>query len=332
MNNSSNLQRQIIISLSFAVAVILFVTPMTSCAIPIDVLLEGVDTPELQRELENRLVEVITALETGELDSITQHFTHRGLTDALDICTEVTLLNARSPQTSRLLTLPGGGFEIRDIKVQVTMGETSGNPYQFLVFSLSEDGLVDGIRFAMEAHHYQHLLEDAERLNDFAFRQRILEFVEIFRTAYNRKDIEYIQRVFSEDALIIVGRVIQEKPELPKQSDHLRNSSISRDRIEFVRKSKTEYISSLTNVFANNDFVRVEFDSLEITRHNNDQNLYGVMLKQHWRSSTYSDTGFVFLMLDFTDSDNPLIHVRSWQPDKFEDGTVISLYDFQVIR
>ena len=63
-----------------------------------------------------------------------------------------------------------------------------------------------------------------------------------------------------------------------------------------------------------------------------DPRLYGVTLKQRWTSSTYSDTGYVFLLLDFADPDYPLIHVRSWQPERFDDGSIISLQDFEIIR
>ena len=58
-------------------------------------------------------------------------------------------------------------------------------------------------------------------------------------------------------------------------------------------------------------------------------------MKQGWRSDTYSDIGYVFLLIDFKDEMNPMIHVRTWQPEKFDDGTAVpeskifSLSDFE---
>ena len=39
-------------------------------------------------------------------------------------------------------------------------------------------------------------------------------------------------------------------------------------------------------------------------------------LRQEWRSSTYSDEGYLFLLWDFPeDGGDPIIHVRTWQPE-----------------
>ena len=48
------------------------------------------------------------------------------------------------------------------------------------------------------------------------------------------------------------------------------------------------------------------------------ETMYGVTVKQDWNSTTYSDKGYVFLMIDLKDVDNPIIHVRTWdEKDSF---------------
>ncbi len=230
---------------------------------------------------------------------------------------------------TKLISLPNGEFEVRDIKVMVDMKATSGNPFQYLVFTLNKYGLVEDVRFAMESRHYKEIVKQGEKLKDFAFRQQILHFIEIFRTAYNRKDIEYLRRVYSDDALIIVGKVVKVKPDMP---DMLASSSLSQDQIKFIRLSKAEYIDRLENkVFKQNDFIKVNFSEMELRRHPSRNYIYGVTLKQDWHTSTYSDEGYLFLMIDFHNQEKPLIHVRSWQPEKFSDGSLINLGDFEVI-
>jgi hypothetical protein len=140
--------------------------------------------------------------------------------------------------------------------------------------------------------------------------------------------LEYLKKVYSEDALIIVGRVLKEKKD---DINYLENSFLSRDRIQFIRLSKREYIDKLEKVFTGNAFVKVRFDSIDIKKSPVDPKIYGVMLKQYWNSSTYHDEGYLFLMLDFRDAENPIIHVRSWQPEKFSDGSVVNLGDFIVV-
>lgn len=301
-------------------------------AVPGAVILRDAPPDSLTRSIEERLGAVLGQLETGDLGPVSQAFTPTGLAAAGELLARVRLRNARAVHESRLLGLSAGGFEVRDLRVQVEMGDTAGSPYHDLVFALDPDGRIADLRFAMERRFYEELARDGEQLRDFVQRQQIVQCIELFRTAYNRRDLEYIERLFSNDALIIVGRVLQARPDLPTQDGRLEGSRLSQDRIEFVRRSKGEYLEALRQVFQRNDFLEVEFDSLLVVRDLQDHALYGITLKQRWTSSTYADTGYVFLLLDFAEPDRPLLHVRSWQPERFDDGSVISLQDFEIIR
>ncbi|NQU06669.1 MAG: hypothetical protein HQ568_11295 [Calditrichaeota bacterium] len=314
-----------------SILICLFISLHTSNAWAVlgEVLIDDNDDAELCIALSKNLTAVVNALETADLSNQKASFTLEGYNLACDLLKKVPMSNARRTHKTKLLKLPQGGYEVRDIKVKVEMGDTPGNPNQNLVFELTEEGLISDVRFAIETTHYKRLLEEGERLNDFARRQQILQTVEIFRTAYNRKDIDYLKRVYSDDALIIVGKVLKPRTDLP---DMLENSGLSRDKIEFIKLSKAEYITNLSRCFEKNAFVKVVFDSVEVTRHNEDPDLYGVTVKQNWYSSTYSDTGWVFLLWDFQDENSPTIYVRSWQPERFEDGSVINLYEFKIVR
>ena len=39
-------------------------------------------------------------------------------------------------------------------------------------------------------------------------------------------------------------------------------------------------------------------------------------MMQGWNTTNYSDVGYLLLVIDFADDDKPLIHVRTWQPEK----------------
>ena len=129
--------------------------------------------------------------------------------------------------------------------------------------------------------------------------------------------------------MIIVGRVIKAQKQ---EHDYLENSYLSDEKLEFIRLGKYEYLERLKEVFKHNDFVRAIFDEINIQRHPQFEKIYGVQLKQHWQSSFYSDQGYLFLLVDFLKEDEPIIHVRAWQPEKFADGSTISIYDFEIIE
>ena len=50
--------------------------------------------------------------------------------------------------------------------------------------------------------------------------------------------------------------------------------------------------------------------------------IYGVTLKQFWNTTNYSDVGYIFLMIEFKDDENLIIHVRTWQPEKVGTHTI----------
>lgn len=291
------------------------------------VILTGSDGSTVPLKIQENLTLILNNL--NNIKENKTYFTKEGLTQFIDLYEKSEFKCINVLYNGKLINLQNGGYEVRGIRVRVNMKTTKGNPDQFLVFTFNSNLIIEDVNFAMEKHLYERIIEDGIKLKDFAHRQKIIHFIEIFRTAYNRKDIEYLEKAYSDDALIIVGRVLETAPEQPEM---LEKSYLSKDQIIFVKKSKEEYISSLRNVFSTNDFIKVDFESLNIIRHDSILDIYGVTLKQRWKSSNYSDEGFLFLMIDFADEDSPLIHVRTWQPEKFPDGSVISLYDFNIVE
>ncbi len=44
--------------------------------------------------------------------------------------------------------------------------------------------------------------------------------------------------------------------------------------------------------------------------------VYAIQIKQDYYSTNYGDEGYLFLMVDINDPLNPIIKVRTWQPEK----------------
>ncbi|CAK7082621.1 hypothetical protein [Bacteroides rodentium] len=223
------------------------------------------------------------------------------------------------------------GYQVRNIPVSMMAAEDSIRS-QELVFSLTRNGEIDNISIAIEANKYKEIMAEHESVEDLFRRQVIVDFVENYRTSYNRKDLKYIESVFSDNALIITGKVVREKP----KSDFAMRS-LSPEKIVYQKKTKGEYIASLKKVFASNSYLNVVFDEVEVIQHPKLTDIYGVTLKQEWNSSRYRDVGFVFLMIDFQDELHPLIQVRTWQPEKLNNKVlardeVFNLGDFDIVR
>ena len=172
---------------------------------------------------------------------------------------------------------------------------------------------------------YMNVIKSNLELTDLRRRQMILDYVERFRTAYNQKDIRFLEQVFSDDALIITGKVITQR----------HNELFSSQKIEYNKHTKQEYLAKMKRIFQNARYFRITFDQIEVLRHPTNPNFYGVTLLQGYTNNNYHDDGYLFLLWDFTDEDRPQIHVRTWQPDRLNGkplpkDEIFTLDDFDI--
>lgn len=197
-------------------------------------------------------------------------------------------------------------------------GETFGmGTYQEAVVEFDKNGGITDFRFALDAQ----TAESMERCGSVVEKEKqmiILKEIEKFRTAYNMKDIAKIEEMFSDDALIITGSVVQRR----EPGDGNRYAP----KVKYTKQNKEQYIANLRRAFLRNKWIDVKFSQIGengeaggcagITRSNIDPTKYGVRMKQSWKSSNYSDEGYLFLLWEFPeDGGQPIIHVRTWQPE-----------------
>jgi len=216
----------------------------------------------------------------------------------------------------------GGYYEMRNIPVYFV--DSAGDEhYEEAVIQFSPSGKVTEFRIGLAAHRYQELMNKGQDDIDLENRHQILTFVENFRTAFNRNDLRFIENVFSDYALIIVGRVVQNTGE----------RSAFEEEVEFLQFTKEEYIDRLRHLFQVNEWIEVGFEEIEIIRHPQPhlKAFYGVSLTQYYNSSIYSDVGHLFLLIDFKKPEEPMIHVRTWQPlRETEESQRYSIGDFRI--
>jgi len=203
--------------------------------------------------------------------------------------------------------LSNGFYEVRNIPVHFVdpLGEKH---YQDAVIQFTPTGLVRDFKIGLESHRVQQIMRHGVNVEDVANRRMILSFVEDFRTSYNRKDIDFIEKVFSDQALIIVGRVLESTGVRSAYEDQ------ANARVELLQFTKEEYIERLRGIFSRNEWIDVTFEEISIRAHPQHEHLYGVYLTQHYRSTTYADEGFLFTLIDFRNREEPQIHVRTWEP------------------
>ena len=300
-------------------------------------IIDGISDPVLRQTMENNATVFLSSLNSTIITGKSRmkledaNYTKSGKECVKELWASSAMICPVSSITEICSSLgEGRGYQIRNIPVEMLAADED-QMEQELVINFSATGLIDNVMVALENHRYIDIISANISVTDLIRRQTIIEFVENFRTSYNRKDIEYIESVFSDQALIITGNVVKVK----ETSDNMLQTMYS-EKIQYSTSSKEEYIKKLKRCFSRNSYINLKFEELEVVRHPVKDHIYGVTLKQHWNSSTYSDVGYLFLMIDFTDPEYPCIQVRTWQPDKYSDGKkierdeVFDLSDFNI--
>lgn len=231
---------------------------------------------------------------------------------------------------SELISLTDGSFEIR--RIYVLIKDSIYSKEKEMVTTFDPDGYLVGARFALEEHQYDMIVNSATSVEDDYRRKQLISYLERFRTAYNRKDIDFIEQQFSEKALIITGTRVLDAPASPNAPKPVGESPA---KFKLIRQTKTEYINNLRNrVFKRASFINVEFEDIQVYQHPDNEHVYGINLKQKWTTSGYSDIGYLFLMIDYTEELKPQIYVRAWQPESMIKAgeKPIELGMFEIIK
>ncbi len=211
---------------------------------------------------------------------------------------------------------------MRGLPLQFYFPRSGRNFNETLSITFDQDGLIERINLGLSEMAITDIMgsvraEDEEK-------QRIISFVEDYKTAYSLKDISYVERVFSDNALIIVGSMLQDDP-TPLDGLYQRLGQ----NWQANRYSKAQYIENLRRVFETNEYVNLALEDNILTRTNDPESkIFGIQIRQNYYSQSYADQGYLFLMFDLEDVGNPRIYVRTWQPEMNPDGSIFGLKDF----
>jgi hypothetical protein len=213
------------------------------------------------------------------------------------------------------------GWEARQFGVSVSC-EGFPTRNETVVVDYDEEGKIYNFGYTINPALHALFETQGTAVGDWDYRQIAIKFLENYKTSYTTKNIEDIETLYSEDAIIITGKVIK-KTKLDKEI----STNFSDKEIIYFKRTKQEHIQRQKEVFANNRFVWLQFDTFNISVAPVDS-VYGVSMQQNYYSSTYKDEGYLFLLIDFR-GEQPLIHVRNWQPGEWDLAKQMKLENFR---
>ena len=188
-----------------------------------------------------------------------------------------------------------------------------------VVFTLNKEGKIDCLSFGLNKPAVDDIMNQTS-WND-TVRNVLINFLESYKTAYALKRYDYINSIFSDDALIITGSVL-------KHTASNEGQAMSKQAVKYTRQTKSEYMKKLQHIFRSSEFINLRFADNQVRKSGVGGEIYGIQIKQDYFSSSYGDTGYLFLMVDLNNPKEPVIHVRTWQPEKDPNFGLIDLSHF----
>ena len=182
-----------------------------------------------------------------------------------------------------------------------------------VVFTFNSDHKINNISFGLEQDAVQDILYKGSW--DEKARLAMMQFLENYKTAYALKRLDYIETIFDDDAVIITGKKVYKVPKgQPGQEQTLTTKGI--ETIKYNRMNKTEFLRHLKMCFDGKQFINIRFAENRVRKMAVGGELYAIEISQDYFSSNYGDKGYLFLMVDINDPKQPIIKVRTWQPEK----------------
>lgn len=194
-----------------------------------------------------------------------------------------------------------------------------------------ESRKIESVAFALTQRAENDIMNAAASWPEVS-RWAILNFMEDYQTAFALKRIDYINSIFSDDALIITGTILKKLNNAERAFDRSKSLDLGGPKdIAYSQLSKTEYIDRLRKIFSAREYVHLQFEDnvtrmIDLPAINgiNKGAAFGIEIKQRYESTGYSDDGYLTMVFD-TRGKLPIIHVRLWQPDK---NNMMSLQEF----
>jgi len=261
---------------------------------------------------------ILTAIKGKNYSSVQDYFTEGGY----DMFTR--LINYG---TATILGNPNLNFYqlgdrviCRSVPMKFAFKNNNRSFVEDVTFTFDADKKIESIAFGLDKAARDDIFNrEAAGWTD-SIRMVIATFLENYKTAFALKRADYIKSIFDDDAIIIVGHVIKKAQKSAENDKYLDN-----EMVKHTRLSKQEYIKNVERSFKSNQFINIRFTDNDVKKMGVGADTYGIQIHQDYYSSSYSDTGYLFLMVDLNDIDQPCIKVRTWQPKR--DPNINSSFD-----
>ena len=259
-----------------------------------------------QKQMEKVVSEIIKAIQSQKYEALQQYFTAEGMKMFTTLIQSYGKVSLAGQQEVHFFKLHDKTI-CRSIPLTFRLPRQTFNEDICLTFN--SDGKVESLAFGLN----QATRDDILSTNwEGEVKMELINFLENYQTAFALKRLDYISDLFSDDAVIITGCLLK------KAVHHKEENRMTFDSaVKYTYHDKKQYIEKLGKCFQTNDYINIRLTDSDVRRMDASHGkCYGILIHQDYYSSTYSDTGYLFLIADFNESEKPTIILRTWQPER----------------
>ena len=285
---------------------------------------EKINKVEQTRKIRKNILQIMEAIDKNYYSGLDELFTPEGWQVFNQLIANGNVKILPNDQSPNIISM-GDKTIVRSVPMKLSYKNNRRSFIEQVVFTFDPEQKVETVSFAISDKAIEDIVSRSERFGTIEDKYELINFMEYYKTAYCLKRLDFIEKIFADNALIIVGSVVKEAEPI----DGMYNK-LGANKVKYIELGKEEYIERLRMVFGSNEFVNIHFEENIVNKVNGDDKIYGIQIKQDYYSTNYADKGYLFLMIDLNDSINPKIYVRTWQPEKNADGSIFGLNDFEI--
>lgn len=266
-------------------------------------------------ELINALQQVENAIKQGTPQSAYPHFTPEGYKLFETLLTKTGRISLIGEKQDYEFVQANGQILGRFCKVKIKF--KNGKSFmENLVFRFNEESKkIQSVALALSKKAEEDIFNAASSWTEVS-RFTILQFMEDYQTAYSLKRLDYLEKIFSDGAIIITGTVLKTASRTQIEGMPI---DFGCDDVHFTRQNKQQYLSRLRQHFNDREYIHLIFEDNQTKMINAPRiprgTAFAIQINQIYNSPVYSDRGYLTLVLDAS-KELPIIHVRLWQPEK----------------
>ena len=164
---------------------------------------DGISDSNAKKQMEQNVSALLTELGAAQEADRALDYSKVGITEEAKQQIDMLWINVHfmcdeAEIVERCLTT-ANGFQVRNIPLSLIAmpGETVKDDYQEAVINFDNGGKIVSFFFTIGMNMYSKVMQNSNEITDVRRRMAILDYVEHFRTAYNMKDMPFLQQVFS---------------------------------------------------------------------------------------------------------------------------------------